>query len=162
MRSAHRRKRASAREKRTFARSGPSELRRRAPGPRVSSYTDAIQEFGQNAQLIGSSRRSFCSAWLRRLMRWTPGDRSNIEDARGRSGGGIASIGIGGFLILLVLSWATGTNLFSLLGTDSAGPSSVGTSGEVRTTPEEERLVDLVDAVTRDAQKTWEELLGGR
>jgi len=95
-------------------------------------------------------------------MRWTPGDRSNIEDARGRSGGGIASIGIGGFLILLVLSWATGTNLFSLLGTDSAGPSSVGTSGEVRTTPEEERLVDLVDAVTRDAQKTWEELLGGR
>ena len=41
-------------------------------------------------------------------MRWTPGDRSNIEDNRGRSGGGIAGLGIGGFLILLVLSWATG------------------------------------------------------
>jgi uncharacterized protein len=94
-------------------------------------------------------------------MRWTSGDRGNIEDARGRSAGGIASLGIGGFLILLVLSWVTGTNLFSLLGTDSA-PGSVGTSGELQTTPAEERLVDFVDAVTEDAQRTWEQLLGGR
>jgi predicted metalloprotease len=95
-------------------------------------------------------------------MRWTPGDRGNIEDARGRSGGGIASLGIGGFLVLLVLSWATGTNLFSLLGTDSAQPGSVGTSGEVKTSPAEERMVDFVDAVTEDAQKSWSELLGSR
>jgi hypothetical protein len=96
-------------------------------------------------------------------MRWTPGDRGNIEDARGRSGGGVATLGIGGFLILLVLSWVSGTNLFSLLGTDSAAPTtSVGTSGELRTTPAEERLVDFVDVVTDDAQKTWEELMGGR
>src|SRR5262245_3192286 len=96
-------------------------------------------------------------------MRWTPGDRSNIEDARGRSRGGIAGLGIGGFLILLVLSWATGTNLFSLLGTDSlAPPESTGTSGELRTTPAEERMVDFVDAVTEDAQKTWSEALGSR
>jgi uncharacterized protein len=94
-------------------------------------------------------------------MRWTSGDRGNIEDARGRSAGGIASLGIGGFLILLVLSWVTGTNLFSLLGTDSA-PGSVGTSGELQTTPAEERLVNFVDAVTEDAQRTWEQLLGGR
>jgi len=96
-------------------------------------------------------------------MRWTPGDRGNIDDARGRSGGGLAGLGIGGFLILLVLSWVSGTNLFSLLGTDSSSPTgSVGTSGELRTSPAEERMVDLVDAVTEDAQKTWERILGGR
>ena len=96
-------------------------------------------------------------------MRWTPGDRSNIDDARGRSAGGIAGLGIGGFLILLVLSWVSGTNLFTLLGTDSSSPAgSVGTSGELRTSPTEERMVDFVDAVTEDAQKTWERILSSR
>jgi|SRR5262245_25113109 len=95
-------------------------------------------------------------------MRWTPGDRGNIEDLRGRSAGGIAGLGIGGFLILLVLSWATGTNLFSLLGTGPSSSGSVGTSGEPRTSPAEERLVDMVDAVAEDAQDMWEEMLGGR
>jgi predicted metalloprotease len=96
-------------------------------------------------------------------MRWTPGDRGNVEDYRGRSGGGIAGLGIGGFLILLVLSWATGTNLFSLLGTETAStPGSVGTSGELKTSPAEEKMVDFVDAVTGDAQKTWQQILGSR
>jgi len=76
----------------------------------------------------------------------------------------MAGLGIGGFLILLVLSWATGTNLFSLLGTDtsSSGSGSVGTSGDLRTSPAEEKLVDMVDAVTEDAQRTWEQILGNR
>jgi predicted metalloprotease len=97
-------------------------------------------------------------------MRWSPGNRGNIEDMRGRTGGvGMAGMGVGGFLVLLVLSWLTGTNLFTLLGTDSQAPSqSVGTSGEVRTTPAEEQLVDFVDAVTNDAQDTWAKALGNR
>jgi predicted metalloprotease len=98
-------------------------------------------------------------------MRWSPGDRGNIEDERGRTGGGVgmAGMGIGGFLVLLVLSWLTGTNLFSLLGTDSQTPSqTVGTSGELRTTPAEEKMVDFVDAVTNDAQDTWAKILGSR
>ena len=96
-------------------------------------------------------------------MRWTPGDRGNIEDARGRSGGGIATLGIGGFVVLLLLSWVTGTNLFSLLGTDSSSPSeAVGTSGELRTSPAEERMVDFVDAVAEDAQRSWEQILSNR
>ena len=41
---------------------------------------------------------------------------------RRRSGVGVASLGLGGFLVLLVLSWATGTNLFSLLGTGNGSP----------------------------------------
>src|ERR1043166_4468249 len=97
-------------------------------------------------------------------MRWSPGGRDDIEDMRGRSGGfGVAHLGIGGFLILLVLSWVSGTNLFSLLGTGDSTPSqSVGTSGEVRTSPTEERMVDFVDAVTKDVQNTWSGTLGSR
>ena len=83
---------------------------------------------------------------------------------RGRSGGfGVAHLGIGGFLVLLVLSWVSGTNLFSLLGTGDTTPTqTVGTSGEVRTSPSEERMVDFVNAVTKDAQDTWSEILGPR
>jgi predicted metalloprotease len=96
-------------------------------------------------------------------MRWTPGDRGNIEDMRGRSGVGIGSLGIGGFLVLLVLSWLSGTNLFSLLGTNSPASSQTsGTSGQIQTTPAEERMVDFVDAVTKDAQDMWAQKLGSR
>ena len=100
-------------------------------------------------------------------MKWTQGDRSNIEDMRGRSGGGMAmgagGLGVGGLLLLLVLSWATGIDLTSIAGGGgSEPPSSVGTSGSVTATPEEERLVDMVDAVMDDAQSTWQQLLGGR
>ena len=99
-------------------------------------------------------------------MRWTPGDRSNVEDDRGDSGGGIRGgvpIGIGGLLVLLLLSWATGKNFFSLLGSDSDAPSSVsGTSGQVASSPAEEREVDFVDAVMKDVQDTWIGLLGSR
>jgi uncharacterized protein len=100
-------------------------------------------------------------------MRWSPGNRGNIEDARGRSGlrmGGGIPIGIGGFLVLLVLSWATGTDLLSLLGggIDQAPPSSTTSTEPVETTPQEERMVDFVDAVAGDTQQTWARLLGSR
>jgi len=95
-------------------------------------------------------------------MRWSPGDRSNVEDARGGSGlirGG--SIGLGGFVVLLLLSWATGTNFLSLLNpSGDVSHSPTGTSGKVASTPAEEREVDFVDAVMRDVQDTWRSLLG--
>jgi hypothetical protein len=94
-------------------------------------------------------------------MKWEAGDRSNIEDARGRSGAGVAGIGIGGFLILLVLSWVSGTNLFSLIGTDVPG-AGVSSGPATETSPAEERMVDFVDAVMNDAQDTWTGLLNGR
>ena len=103
-------------------------------------------------------------------MRWTPGDRSNIEDMRGRSGGGpgalgVGGLGIGGVLLLLVLSWATGIDLTSIAGGGGSvapPPETVGTSGSIATTPDEERTVDMVDAVMDDGQETWKRLLGGR
>ena len=95
-------------------------------------------------------------------MRWTPGDRSNIEDMRGRSGGRAVPIGIGGVVILALLSWATGTDFLSMVTDQGAPTQSVGQPGELRTTPAEERTVDLVDSVADDAQTTWERLLGNR
>lgn len=98
-------------------------------------------------------------------MRWTPGDRSNVEDRRGSSGFGMRAggLGIGGLLVVLLLSWITGVDFLSLIGTDGRAPTeSVGTSGRVNASPEEERLVDMVDAVMDDAQDTWRQLLGGR
>jgi len=99
-------------------------------------------------------------------MRWTPGDRSNIEDLRGRSGIGMTAggLGIGGVLVLLILSWATGVDFLSLVNGGGGAPPSaaVGTSGTVASSPEEEKLVDFVDAVMGDAQETWKQLLGNR
>jgi predicted metalloprotease len=96
-------------------------------------------------------------------MRWT-GNRGDIEDMRGRSGfgGGAVPLGLGGFVVVLLLSWATGTNLFSLLGTDTQSPSAVGTSGQVSSSPAEERLVDFVGAVSKDVQDMWGERLGAQ
>jgi predicted metalloprotease len=97
-------------------------------------------------------------------MQWSSGNRGDINDARGRSGIGGVHLGIGGFLVLLVLSWVTHTNLFSLLGSgDTSAPSqTVGTTGQVASSPAEERLVDEVGAVTKDAQDMWAEKLGSR
>jgi uncharacterized protein len=99
-------------------------------------------------------------------MKWTPGNRENVEDVRSRSGGGMrmGGLGLGGLLVFLLLSWATGIDFLSLLSQpDPSSPStSVGTGGELRTTPDEERLVDFVDAVMKDAQDTWQRKLGGR
>src|SRR5687767_5646881 len=99
-------------------------------------------------------------------MRWSPTGRGNIDDLRGRSGmrGGGMSLGIGGFLLLLILSWATGTDFLSLLG-GGGGPAvsdPSGSTAQVQSTPEEERQVDFVNTVVEDAQSTWEQVLGSR
>jgi uncharacterized protein len=97
-------------------------------------------------------------------MRWSAGDRSNIEDRRGGRGfGGAAPVGIGGLLLLLVLSWATGTDFLSLIGNSGGSAVSDGSSsGPIQSTPEEERMVDFVNAVSADTQDVWSQLLGTR
>ena len=103
-------------------------------------------------------------------MKWTAGNRDNLEDLRGSSGGGgmrMGGLGLGGLLLVLILSWATGVDFLSLLGSGGGidpGPSAHTSTppGELRTTPEEEKMVDMVDAVMQDAQQTWQATLGGR
>jgi predicted metalloprotease len=101
-------------------------------------------------------------------MKWTAGNRDNVEDVRARSGGAglrMGGLGLGGLVLMFILSWATGIDFLSLVGPDaiSTGPSvSTEREGELRTTPEEERMVDFVDAVMADAQEMWQTKLGGR
>jgi predicted metalloprotease len=62
----------------------------------------------------------------------------------------------------MVLSWATGTDFLSLLSGGQGPGDSVGTSGQVQSTPQEEHMVDFVDAVAGDVQRTWRQILGDR
>ena len=91
-------------------------------------------------------------------MRWTRGDRGNIQDLRGGGGGGLGvPLGIGGVLVLLVGSWLTGVNLFDVVG--GGGSADVVADRPAASSPEEERLVDFVDAVMGDIQHTWSQKL---
>ena len=93
-------------------------------------------------------------------MRWTPGNRGNVEDARGSSGGGVGiPLGIGGVVVLLIGSWLTGVNLFDVVDT-GGGATDVVAERPASTSPEEEQLVDFVDAVTGDIQHTWSQKIG--
>ena len=67
-------------------------------------------------------------------------------------GGGL---GLGGILVLLVLSFIFKTDLLSLLGGGGQAVQVGQQSGPLQTTPEEEKLVDFVSFVLDDAQGTW-------
>jgi hypothetical protein len=70
-------------------------------------------------------------------------------------------IGLGGAVVLLVLSLVFKQNFFALLsgGADSGTPSA---AGPVQSTPEEDKEVQFVSFVLDDAQATWERLLQAR
>jgi uncharacterized protein len=105
-------------------------------------------------------------------MRWTPGDESqDIEDRRdegGSSGGGGFGgfgfggmhIGIGGALVLLVLSLIFKTNLFALLGGGGVSPGpAVHTQPNPARDAAEKPLVQFVSFVLDDTQNTWTQVL---
>lgn len=71
-------------------------------------------------------------------------------------------LGIGGLLLLGLLSLMTGTDLLTPFTGGGRDPGAAGTSGEVASAPEEERLVDFVDATLADVQDTWQRLLPDR
>lgn len=97
-------------------------------------------------------------------MRWSSSGRSpDLEDRRGMSLGRVAPIGIGGAVLLLVLSLVTGQDFTSFLNDGSIDTSAPpASSGPVSASPEEERLVDFVSFVLDDSQNVWESTLGGR
>ena len=90
-------------------------------------------------------------------MRWTPGGTSrNVEDRRG-SGLGMP-VGIGGTVILLVLSLIFGRDFIS--GTSDPSPQqSPGEAAPVQQTPAEAKEVQFVSFVLDTAQSTWAQLL---
>lgn len=84
----------------------------------------------------------------------------NVEDVRGETGGprfgGGMRLGLGGMLLLLILSIIFKQNLFTLIGADGM---QAGVPGGTELTPEqqqhEDSLAHLVSAVLDTAQTEW-------
>lgn len=88
-------------------------------------------------------------------MRWKPGGTSrDIEDRRGRRMSG-RGMGVGGILVLLVLSVLFKQDFLSLAGGLGGGGAPVE-SGPVSSTPEEEMRVQFVSFVLDSSQNFWD------
>jgi predicted metalloprotease len=95
-------------------------------------------------------------------MRWTPGGSSDdVEDRRDSSGGGIGGIhiGIGGFVILAILSLVFHRNFFSLLDSGAAGGGQAVSQPDTARDEAEKPTVEFVTFVLNDAQSTWSKIL---
>jgi len=102
-------------------------------------------------------------------MRWTPGGSSDdVEDRRdddsGGGGGGFGfggmHIGIGGVVVLFILSLIFKQNFFALLGGGGGSPAPTTVyRPNVAMDEAEKPLVQFVTFVLNDTQKTWEESL---
>lgn len=98
-------------------------------------------------------------------MRWTPGGSDeDVEDRRdsggGGGGGGGFKLGIGGLLVLGLLSLVFKTDLISpfLGGGDAPSPVAGGRANPAKTASEE-KLKEFVTFVLNDNQATWTKLL---
>lgn len=94
-------------------------------------------------------------------MRWSPGaGRGNVEDRRGGGGFGMAPMGIGGSIIVLVLSLIFGRDF---VGGSDSGDQTQTSSGEVgapvQQSPAEAKEVQFVTFVLDTAQSEWSKIL---
>ena len=100
-------------------------------------------------------------------MRWE-GQResSNIEDRRGRGParvGSVGGLGIGGIVLVLAISYFTGTNPLTLINmlngvqsmTESSAPSEPAPTGAPS-----DQLGKFASVVLADTETTWKQLLG--
>src|ERR1700730_11964834 len=106
-------------------------------------------------------------------MRWTPGGSSDdVEDRRDDSGSGGMQfggfhLGIGGLIIVFILSLVFHRNFFALLGSGSGGaPVAVTRQDRAQGSPAnreqdqgEQPLVQFVTFVLNDTQDTWTKIL---
>jgi predicted metalloprotease len=100
-------------------------------------------------------------------MRWTPGGSSDdVEDHRDDSGGGGGfrvgglHIGLGGVIILFVLSLIFKRDFLSLLSSGPAGTTGTAvTQRDPARDQREQPLVQFVTFVLNDTQNTWSQIL---
>ncbi len=99
-------------------------------------------------------------------MRWTPGGSSDdVEDRRDESGGGGfrpggIHLGLGGIVVLFILSLIFKRDFLSLVSTDSVGTGGTAVSQPDPVRDQQEKpLVDFVTFVLNDTQNTWSQVL---
>lgn len=98
-------------------------------------------------------------------MRWSPGGSSDdIEDRRDEGGGGGfrlggGHIGIGGIIILAILSLVFKRNFLSLVGIGGTGAGTAISQPDTARDQQEKPLVDFVTFVLNDVQSTWTKVL---
>jgi hypothetical protein len=98
-------------------------------------------------------------------MRWTPGGQSdNVEDLRGQTGGGGGRmrLGLGGFVILLILSLVFKQNFFALLGGGGLGGGAPAAELSPTEKARQDTLVSFVSFVLDTTQASWHHTLGSR
>ena len=98
-------------------------------------------------------------------------ESSNVEDARGSSGGGGGfsfgggrSIGIGTIAVALVAGWVFGINPLTVLGLLSGGGGQTtqapGPTAPLNNTPTEEPEVKFVRQVVKSTEVVWTDVFG--
>jgi len=98
-------------------------------------------------------------------MRWSSGGSGDdIEDRRGEGGGGGfrpggIHVGLGGMIVLLILSVIFKRDFFSLLSTGGGGSSTTISQPDPARDQREKPLVDFVTFVLNDTQSTWTQIL---
>ena len=99
-------------------------------------------------------------------MRWTPGgSEDDVEDRRSSGGGGRIGgvhLGLGGFVVVAILSLVFHRNFFTLLSSDSSSPSQAVSQPQPGRNDAEKPLVEFVTFVLNDAQATWTKVLAAQ
>ena len=86
-------------------------------------------------------------------MRWSSSGRSkNLEDRRAGGVSRGAMIGGGGGIVALILALVFGLPV----GDTPVAPQQAPQTGQLQTTPAEEKLVDFISWVLDDVQQTWQ------
>jgi hypothetical protein len=89
-------------------------------------------------------------------------ESGNIEDRRGMSMGGVGLPvgGVGGLVLLLLISWLTGTNPLDLISSSSdvSQEQPVGTTGVRENDPQSH----FIAGVLADTEDTWREIFSQR
>lgn len=98
-------------------------------------------------------------------MRWTPGGSSDdVEDRRDDSGGGFQPggihLGLGGIVVLFILSLIFKRDFLSLVSTGAVDSGATTVSQPNTALDQQEKpLVDFVTFVLNDTQSTWSQIL---
>jgi len=99
-------------------------------------------------------------------MQWTPGGLSDdLEDRRNESGGGGGGgfgggrLGIGGILIVGLLSLIFRHNFFTLFSGDTGAPAAVRSAPHRQPTGQADTEAQFMSFVLDDAQRNWDQIL---